>query len=199
LGIRGTEFAVVVKANGTTIVILNDGTVIVTNEKGITQTLTIPGLATIIARGKVPTKPSQPPQDVLDYLRDLLPLNLEGVTWEQSNENDNPELDKLRTSLRRDVTNNASNNADNQAEHQAETLRTITEEEKHHDGGTPTPSVIPSGTPIPSPTSTPAPTSTPLPTPTPSPTPTPFTSTLGKARDIIIAGNITNTGTIRAI
>lgn len=82
LGIRGTVFDVFVRADGTTIVILRDGAVDVTGESGGLQKLTVAGLATIIEPGKAPTEPGTPPDDVLDYLRGILPDLPDDVTWQ---------------------------------------------------------------------------------------------------------------------
>jgi hypothetical protein len=82
LGIRGTVFDVYVRPDGTTIVILRDGIVVVTGKAGGQQVLTLAGLATIIASGKAPTEPETPPQDVLDYLRGIMPDLPDDVTWQ---------------------------------------------------------------------------------------------------------------------
>lgn len=82
LGIRGTVFDVYVRADGTTIVILRDGQVVVTGEAGGKQVLTQKGLATIIQQGQAPSEPQTPPDDVLDYLRGILPDLPDDVTWE---------------------------------------------------------------------------------------------------------------------
>lgn len=82
LGIRGTVFDVYVRDNGATIVILRDGQVIVTGEAGGSQLLTLAGLASIIEPGSAPSEPGPPPQDVLDYLRGILPDLPDDVTWQ---------------------------------------------------------------------------------------------------------------------
>lgn len=82
LGIRGTVFDVFVRTDGTTIVILRDGQVMVTGAAGGTQLLTQKGLASIIKPGQAPSQPETPPQDVLDYLRGILPDLPDDVTWE---------------------------------------------------------------------------------------------------------------------
>jgi hypothetical protein len=82
LGIRGTVFDVYVRADGTTIVILRDGIVLVNGRAGGQQKLTKVGLATIIEPGKAPTEPGTPPQDVLDYLRGILGDLPDDVTWQ---------------------------------------------------------------------------------------------------------------------
>lgn len=78
MGIRGTSFDVIVcspltllklcKMDGTTYVILRKGTVDVTGEKGSSQILMIPGLATMIEKGGSPTFPNRPPKDVVNAL-----------------------------------------------------------------------------------------------------------------------------------
>lgn len=82
LGIRGTVFDVYVRPDGSTIVILRDGQVMVTGNAGGQQLLTQPGLATIVNKGEAPTEPALPPQDVLDYLRGILPDMPDNVTWQ---------------------------------------------------------------------------------------------------------------------
>lgn len=82
LGIRGTVFDVFVRADGTTIVILRDGIVLVNGRAMGQQKLTNAGLASIIEPGKAPTEPGPPPQDVLDYLRGILGDLPDDVTWQ---------------------------------------------------------------------------------------------------------------------
>jgi hypothetical protein len=82
LGIRGTVFDVYVRADGTTIVILRDGEVVVKGEAGGQQVLNKPGQTSIIQPGSAPDQPETPPQDVLDYLRGIMPDLPDGVTWE---------------------------------------------------------------------------------------------------------------------
>jgi hypothetical protein len=83
LGIRGTVFDVYVNpSDGTTVVILRDGLVDVKGDTGVVQHLTEAGLATIIQKGKAPTTPEPPPQDILDYLRGILPFVPDNVTWQ---------------------------------------------------------------------------------------------------------------------
>lgn len=82
LGIRGTVFDVYVRDNGSTVVILRDGKVVVTGEAGGQQLLTIAGLASIVDPGQAPSEPGPPPQDVLDYLRGILPDLPDNVTWQ---------------------------------------------------------------------------------------------------------------------
>lgn len=82
LGIRGTVFDVYVRPDGTTIVILRDGVVVVTGAGGAQQILTKAGLASIIAPGRAPSEPELPPQDVLDYLRGIMPDLPDDVTWQ---------------------------------------------------------------------------------------------------------------------
>lgn len=86
LGIRGTVFDVYVRADGTTIVILRDGIVLVNGRAGGQKKLTKHGLATIIEPGKAPTEPATPPQDVLDYLRGILGDLPDDVTWQNDGE-----------------------------------------------------------------------------------------------------------------
>jgi hypothetical protein len=86
LGIRGTVFDVFVKADGTTVVILRDGVVMVNGESGGSQQLTKPGLASVIQPGKAPTEPATPPEDVLDYLRGILGGLPDDVTWQADGE-----------------------------------------------------------------------------------------------------------------
>jgi hypothetical protein len=83
LGIRGTVFDVYVKDDGTTVVILREGSVDVTSKPGgVVQHLTVKGLASVIKRGEAPSEPGTPPQDVLDYLRGILGDLPDDVTWE---------------------------------------------------------------------------------------------------------------------
>lgn len=80
LGIRGTVFDVYVAKDGTTTVILREGGVDVSGA-GVKRKLDVAGLATIVKRGAAPTEPATPPQDVLDYLRGILPNLPDNVTW----------------------------------------------------------------------------------------------------------------------
>lgn len=83
LGIRGTEFDVYVDpTDGTTTVILHDGQVDVTGDGKLVQ-LIAPGLATIVKKGQAPTTPAVPPQEILDYLREMLGFVPDDVTWHQ--------------------------------------------------------------------------------------------------------------------
>jgi hypothetical protein len=91
LGIRGTVFDVYVDKDGVSTVILRDGAVDVTGS-GTTLTLNVAGLASIVKRGAAPTAPATPPQDVLDYLRGILPDLPNHVTW-QSDEDGNTVFD----------------------------------------------------------------------------------------------------------
>ena len=84
LGIRGTVFDVYVRDNGSTVVILRNGQVVVNGLAGGIEALTQPGLASSINVGSAPTKPAPPPADVLDYLRGILPSIPDNVTWESS-------------------------------------------------------------------------------------------------------------------
>lgn len=81
LGIRGTVFDVYVRSDGSTVVILRDGQVMVSGNAGGQQLLTQPGLATVVDPDKAPTEPAVPPQDVLDYLRGIIPDLPDNVTW----------------------------------------------------------------------------------------------------------------------
>ncbi len=80
LGIRGTVFDVYVSKDGTTTVIMREGGVDVEGN-GKKQSLNFAGLAAIVKPGSAPTEPSAPPQDVLDYLRGILPNLPDNVTW----------------------------------------------------------------------------------------------------------------------
>jgi hypothetical protein len=82
LGIRGTVFDVYVRPDGSTVVILRDGIVMVVGKVGGQEQLTKPGTAVVINPGKVPTTPAAPPADVLDYLRGILPTLPDNTTWE---------------------------------------------------------------------------------------------------------------------
>ncbi|HQQ62211.1 MAG TPA: FecR family protein [Pseudomonadales bacterium] len=80
LGIRGTIFDVYVAKDGTTTVVLREGGVDVTGSN-VKRKLDVAGLAVIVKRGGVPSEPSTPPQDVLDYLRGIVPDLPDNVTW----------------------------------------------------------------------------------------------------------------------
>lgn len=83
LGIRGTTFDVYVNpADGATTVILHDGAVDVTGDGKLVR-LIAPGLATIVKKGQAPTNPEKPPQEILDYLREMLGFVPDNVTWEE--------------------------------------------------------------------------------------------------------------------
>lgn len=82
LGIRGTIFDVYVAADGTVTVILREGGVDVTGSVGGKLKLDIAGLATIIKPGSAPTTPGPIPDDILEYLRSILPVPISGGTWE---------------------------------------------------------------------------------------------------------------------
>ncbi|MEZ5435137.1 MAG: FecR family protein [Pseudomonadales bacterium] len=84
LGIRGTVFDVYVRDDGSTVVILRNGQVVVNGLAGGTEVLTQPGLASSINTGGAPSKPSTPPADVLDYLRGILPSIPDNTTWEST-------------------------------------------------------------------------------------------------------------------
>lgn len=87
LGIRGTVFDVYVDQNGVSTVILRDGAVDVTGSN-VTRTLNIAGLASIVRRGAAPTEPATPPQEVLDYLRGILPDLPNHATWQRNEQGD---------------------------------------------------------------------------------------------------------------
>lgn len=82
LGIRGTVFDVYIKSDGTTVVILRDGVVMVQGKSGGERKLDKPGLASIIQPGKAPTEPATPPEDVLDYLRGIMSDLPDDITWQ---------------------------------------------------------------------------------------------------------------------
>jgi len=166
MGIRGTSFDVIVcspltllklcKMDGTTYVILRKGTVYVVGEKGSSQILMIPGLATMIEKGNPPTFPDKLPQEVVKELGkfQLDAPQPEGVTGQQHSSEGGSDRDPLRT----DVLQKAESNAIAQTVNQTDTIQDVTEDQS---------TSVPS-TPIPS-TSTPIPTR--RPTITPSPTP----------------------------
>ncbi len=82
LGIRGTVFDVFVRDDGSTIVILRDGVVVLTAKTGGQVLLNKPGLSSIVTHGNSPTPPGTPPADVLDYLRGILPSLPENTDWD---------------------------------------------------------------------------------------------------------------------
>ncbi len=83
LGIRGTAYAVHVAVDGTTTVILQEGSVYVTGTEGSAIILSIPGLATIVAPGAAPGAPGPVPPAIHDYLKNVLP-GLEAATWQEN-------------------------------------------------------------------------------------------------------------------
>lgn len=83
LGIRGTAYDVYVNpTDGSTTVILHEGEVEVTGD-GTMVRLIAPGLATIVKKNQAPSKPGVPPQEVLDYLREMLGFVPDNVTWKE--------------------------------------------------------------------------------------------------------------------
>lgn len=165
MGIRGTAFDVIVcspltllsfcKENGTTYVILRKGSVYVMGEKGSSQILMIPGLATMVEKGSAPTFPDNPPQDVVN---DLSTFQLDAPSQQEGNSSQQPpsgkqDPDPNREPLRTDVLQKAESNAFAQTANQTDNIQDVTEDQS---------TTVPSSTPIP----TRRPTITPSPSPT---------------------------------